>query len=282
MELFASFGWQCEGWASSSLVLFSTDDPEAPEPNPDPQTLELALEPLVRTAARNLRLELIIRDFCLFLCILELPCFMPRLWENGIPALFICFIPWPFLSVGRLEGLGRVSGGSGAAPLPGVRKPAATPARPPSRPGGACSVWPSTFWFYAACCGICGGPLPRCNGTIKTGTVHRTVPVRLCLFVCSARLRRGGCLFRRQRAGLSQVLLRTQGQAPLFQSPAHQAADHAVEHGEHGHAQHHAHKAEQSAEEEHGEQHPKGGQTHRAAQRSSGGGCCRRSAGAPG
>ena len=45
VELFASFGWQCEGWASSSLVLFSTDDPEAPEPNPDPQTLELALEP---------------------------------------------------------------------------------------------------------------------------------------------------------------------------------------------------------------------------------------------
>ena len=43
MELFSSFGWQCEGWASSSLVLFSTDDPEAQEPNPDPQTLELAL-----------------------------------------------------------------------------------------------------------------------------------------------------------------------------------------------------------------------------------------------
>ena len=48
VELFASFGWQCEGWASSSLVLFSTDDPEAPEPNPDPQTLELALEPPLR------------------------------------------------------------------------------------------------------------------------------------------------------------------------------------------------------------------------------------------
>ncbi len=99
MELFASFGWQCEGWASSSLVLFSTDDPEAPEPNPDPQTLELALEPLVRTAVRNLRLEVSFGIFVLFLCILELPCFMPRFWENGIPAPFICFIPLALLNL---------------------------------------------------------------------------------------------------------------------------------------------------------------------------------------
>ena len=99
MELFSSFGWQCEGWASSSLVLFSTDDPEAPEPNPDPQTLELALEPLFRTAVRNLRLEVSFGIFVLFLCILELPCFMPRIWENGIPALFICFIPLALLNL---------------------------------------------------------------------------------------------------------------------------------------------------------------------------------------
>ena len=108
VELFASFGWQCEGWASSSLVLFSTDDPEAPEPNPDPQTLELALEPLIRTAARNLRWEMSFGIFVLFLCILELPCFMPRLWENGIPALFICFIPLALLNLWDAKRANRV------------------------------------------------------------------------------------------------------------------------------------------------------------------------------
>ena len=37
-----------------------------------------------------------------------------------------------------------------------------------------------------------------------------------------------------------------------------QAAEDAVDHGEHGHAQHHARKAEQAAEEQDGEQHPEG------------------------
>ena len=104
----ASFGWQCEGWASSSLVLFSTDDPEAPEPNPDPQTLELALEPLVRTAVRNLRLEVSFGIFVLFLCILELPCFMPRIWENGIPILFVGFIPLALLDLWDAKRANRV------------------------------------------------------------------------------------------------------------------------------------------------------------------------------
>lgn len=99
VELFDSFGWQCEGWATPSLVLFSTDDPKAPEPNPDPQTLELALEPLIRAAARNLRWQLSFGAFLLVFCILELPCFMPRIWENGIPALFVGPLPLALLDL---------------------------------------------------------------------------------------------------------------------------------------------------------------------------------------
>ena len=48
VELFASFGWQCEGWASSSLVLFSTDDPEAPELYTDPESFGWAMKKLIR------------------------------------------------------------------------------------------------------------------------------------------------------------------------------------------------------------------------------------------
>ena len=108
VELFASFGWQCEGWASSSLVLFSTDDPEAPEPNPDPQTLELALEPLIRAAARNLRWQLSFGVFLLVFCILALPCFMPRVWENGIPALFVGPLPLALLDLWDAKRANRV------------------------------------------------------------------------------------------------------------------------------------------------------------------------------
>ena len=88
VELFASFGWQ--------------------EPNPDPQTLELALEPLVRIAVRNLRLEVSFGIFVLFLCILELPCFMPRIWENGIPILFVGFIPLALLDLWDAKRANRV------------------------------------------------------------------------------------------------------------------------------------------------------------------------------
>ena len=111
LELYAGAGWTYEGdigrpW--TTLYLFSTDDPEAPEPNPDPQTLELALKPLVRTAVRNLRLEVSFGIFVLFLCILQLPCFMPRLWENGIPAFFICFIPLALLNLWDAKRANRV------------------------------------------------------------------------------------------------------------------------------------------------------------------------------
>ena len=99
VALFAGFGWQCEGWASSFLVLFSTEDPDAPEPNPDPQTLELALEPLIRTVTRNLRWELLFGAIVLILCIAELPCFMPRIWENGIPALYVGLLPLALLEL---------------------------------------------------------------------------------------------------------------------------------------------------------------------------------------
>ena len=137
VELFSSFGWQCEGWASSSLVLFSTDDPEAPEPNPDPQTLELALKPLVRTAVRNLRLEVSFGIFVLFLCILQLPCFMPRLWENGIPAFFICFIPLALLNLWDAKRANRVlqtCAGGCRREIPSHPAPAPSP---PGRPSSA-------------------------------------------------------------------------------------------------------------------------------------------------
>ena len=84
LELFADFGWQYERWITSSWALFSTQDPNAPEPNPDPQTLELSLQPFIRSSTRYFRFYLICTVFFLLLTVWVIPHMSPWAWQSGL------------------------------------------------------------------------------------------------------------------------------------------------------------------------------------------------------
>ena len=80
LELYRDYGWELVDTAGSELLIFSTENPEAPEPHSDPEIQGLQWKKLYRRARRNAVL-----DTVLALVILALA--LTALFAGGTPIL---------------------------------------------------------------------------------------------------------------------------------------------------------------------------------------------------
>ena len=72
LDLYRDFGWDYEGRVSNTMLLFSTRDPEAPEPHSDPELQGERWEKLRRSLVRGCLLNVLLAPLLLVLCLLML------------------------------------------------------------------------------------------------------------------------------------------------------------------------------------------------------------------